>query len=107
MTEELVHLINGPDVPKANGPDGISAYMLKATADSIAPPLTNLFILSISNGIFPKSWKEARIAPIHKLKTKHSPSGYRPISLLSILSKLLEKHFHLLITDHLTGYHPL
>ena len=107
VTEELVHLINGLDVAKANGPDGISVRMLKATAESIAPSLTNLFNLSISNGQFPKTWKEARIAPIPKSTTKHSPSGYRPISLLSILSKLLEKHFHLLITDHLAGHHPL
>ena len=106
VTEELVHLINGLDVSKANGPDGISVRMLKATADSIAPSLTNLFNLSISNGQFPKTWKEARIALIPKSTTKHSPSGYRPISLLSILSKLLEKHFHLLITDHLAGHYP-
>ena len=107
VTEELIHLINGLDVSKANGPDGISVCMLKATADSIAPSLINLFNLSISNGQFPKTWKEARIAPIPKSTTKHSPSGYRPISLLSILSKLLEKHFHLLITDHLAEHHPL
>ena len=76
------------------GPDGISARMLKATSESIAPSLTNLFNLSIAKGHFPKLWKAARVVPIPKSTTKHSPSGYRPISLLSILSKLLEKHFH-------------
>ncbi len=45
--------------------------------------------------------------PIPKSATKKSPSGYRPISLLSIPSKLLEKHFHLLVNDHLAEHHPL
>ena len=93
-TQEIVQLIKGLDVSKANGPDRISARMLKGTCESIAPSLTNLFNLSIAKGHFPKLWKEARVVPIPKSTTKHSPSGYRPISLLSILSKLLEKHFH-------------
>ena len=106
-TQEIVQLIKGLDVSKANGPDGISAHMLKATSESIAPSLTNLFNLSIAKGHFPKLWKAARVVPIPKSTTKHSPSGYRQISLLSILSKLLEKHFHSLITDHLSEHHPL
>ena len=106
-TQEIVQLIKGLDVSKANGPDRISAHMLKGTCESIAPSLTNLFNLSIAKGHFPKLWKEARVVPIPKSTTKHSPSGYRPISLLSILSKLLEKHFHSLITDHLNQHHPL
>ena len=106
-TQEIVQLIKGLDLSKANGPDRISARMLKGTCESIAPSLTNLFNLSIAKGHFPKLWKEARVVPIPKSTTKHSPSGYRPISLLSILSKLLEKHFHSLITDHLNQHHPL
>ena len=106
-TQEIVQLIKGLDVSKANGPDGISARMLKATSESIAPSLTNLFNLSIAKGHFPKPWKAARVVPVPKSTTKHSPSGYRPISLLSVLSKLLEKHFHSLITDHLNEHHPL
>ena len=93
-TQQIVQLIKGLDVSKANSPDGIFARMLKSTCESIAPSLTNLFNLSIAKGHFPKLWKEARVVPIPKSTTKHSPSGYRPISLLSILSKLLEKHFH-------------
>ena len=107
-TDEIIHLIQGLDVTKANGPDGISARMLKATASSIAPSLTKLFNLSISRGHFPTPWKGARVVPIPKSSSaKCSPSGYRPISLLSVLSKLLEKHFFSLITEHLDEHHPL
>ncbi len=96
MMDEIVQLINGLDVSKANGPDGISARMLKATSNIIAPSLTKL---SISTGHFPKLWKEARVVPIPKSTAKKSPSGYRPISLVSIPGKLLEKHFHLLVVQ--------
>ena len=106
--EEVIHLIKGLDTSKSNGPDGISAQMLKSTALSIAPPLTQLFNISISNGHFPDSWKNANIVPIPKsVIDKASPSGYRPISLLSIISKLLEKHIHSVISDHLAETQPL
>ena len=65
-TQEIVQLIKGLDVSKANGPDGISARMLKATSESIAPSLTNLFNLSIAKDHFPKLWKATRVVPIHK-----------------------------------------
>ena len=92
-TSEVVQLIQELDVSKAIGPDGVSARMLKATASSIAPSLTKLFNISISNGQFPTPWKVAHVVPIPKSPSnKCSPSGYRPIFLLSILSELLEKH---------------
>ena len=76
-TQEIVQLIKELDVSKANGPDGISARMLKATTESIAPFLTNLFNLSIEKGLFPKLWKAARVVPIPKSTTKHGSSGYK------------------------------
>ena len=106
--EEVAAMIAGLDVSKASGLDGISGRMLKSTAPSIAPSLAKLFNLSISNGRFPKVWKEARIVPIPKSSTnKNSPSGYRPISLLSIVSKLLERHYHALICEHLNAHQPI
>lgn len=107
-TDKIVQLIEGLNTTKANGPDGISVKMLKATADSIGPSLTNLFNLSISRGQFPEPWKRTRVVPIPKSSSvKYSPSGYRPISLLSILSKLLEKHLRSLLACHLAEHHPI
>ena len=81
-THETKQLLEGLDVLKANVPDGISVHMLRATSESIAPSLTSIFNLSITKSHFPKLWKSARVVPIPKSTSKHSPSGYRPISLL-------------------------
>ena len=95
--EYVLHLINGLDTTKANGPDVISAFMLKATANSIASSLAKLFTLSLSKGKFPTMLKKANIVPILKSSSISHPSDYRPVSLLYIVSKLLEKLVHSLV----------
>ena len=80
--------------PKSSGPDGISANMLKATAITIASSLCKLFNLSITTGQFPAAWKISNVVPIPKDGDKSVPNNYRPISLLSIVSKLLKRHIH-------------
>ena len=100
-------MLNSLNTTKANGPDGISARMLKNTAPSITPSLTKLLNLSIQSGRFPEAWKLSSVVPIPKGNEHETPSNYRPISLLSVTSKLLERHFHQLITDHLSDNHPL
>ena len=90
---EILHLLLNLSSNSATGPDGISARMLKLSASSIAAPLTNIFNLSISSGIFPSDWKNSNVVPIPKTKSpSSSPSDYRPISLLPIISKVLERH---------------
>ena len=81
--------------------------MLKATAYSIAPSITKLFNLSIQLGCFPQIWKVSNVVPIPKSTDNTSPTNYRPISLPSVLSKLLERHMYCQITDHLETHHPL
>ena len=100
--ESVCELLLSLDVSKSCGPDGISAQMLKHTAINIAPAVTSLFNLSLKKGETPRNWKESRVVPIPKvLPASKSPDNYRPISLLSILSKLLEKHICNLIVKHL------
>ena len=67
-TEEVIFLIMSLDPSKANGPDGISAQMLKGTAHSIAPSLTKLFNISISQGRFPECWKHLLLFPFLNLQ---------------------------------------
>ena len=100
--EEVEHLLLNLDESKASGPDGISATMLKHTATSIAPSVIALFNLSIQSGQVPTEWKKSQVVPIPKSSDQASPSNYRPISLLSILSKTPERHMHWVISSHLT-----
>jgi len=83
-----------------------SSYLCNI-ATSIAPFVTRLFNLSIQSGKVPAEWKQFLVVPIPKSSDLSSPNNYRPISLLSILSKLLEWHIHMLITTHLTENHTL
>ena len=84
------------DTSKATGPDGISGRMLKGTAQSIAISLCKLFNMSISTGSIPQEWRTSNIVPVHKSASKGLASNYRPISLLCIVSKLLERHKYVL-----------
>ena len=77
-------MISNLDSTKSNGPDGISAKMLKATAVAIAPSVTMLFNLSIKNCELPFEWKLAHITPIPKSNDKSDPLNYRPISLYTL-----------------------
>ena len=90
--DEIETLLTCLDTTKATGPDGISATMLKNTATSIAPIVTQLCNMSIRSGIVPESWKTSVIVPIHKQGDSANPGNYRPISLLPIISKVLERH---------------
>ena len=80
--EEVIFLIMSLDPSKANGPDGISAQMLKGTAHRIVSSLTKLFNISISQGCFPECWKTSSVVPISKSANRSEATDYRPISLL-------------------------
>ena len=105
--EEVYELLFNLDAMKANGPDDISAKMLKETALSIAPIVTQLFNISIILGELPNEWKMARVSPIPKSGDHSDPGNYRPISLLSLLSKLLEKHIQNLLAKHFEENYPI
>ena len=74
--------------------------MLKSTARSIAPSLTKLFNISICLSRFPESWKTSAVVPIPKSSNHKDASNYRPISLLPVTSKILERHLHQQILQH-------
>ena len=115
--QEVLKLINSLDPNKSCGPDQLPAKIIKLSAIIIAEPLSDLFNKSFRSGIFPAMWKEANIHPIFKKKGSQSdPTNYRPISLLSTLSKVMEKivfknvygHLseHRLLSDKQSGYRP-
>ena len=100
-SDQVFDFIHSLDSSQATGADGISTRMLKATASSISKSLSDLFNKSIITGMLPTDWKFARFVPIAKSGCPKDPANYSPISILTIISKLLEKHIHNLLLQHL------
>lgn len=91
-TEELRFAIRNTKNMKAPGFDGVFNLELKNMSDSFFSHLANILNNCLRIGYFPWTWKRAKVIPIIKPgKDPTSPSSYRPISLLSSLSKLFEK----------------
>ena len=89
------------DTTKACGPDKIPARLLKECSEQIAPSLCSLFNHSLSIGQIPREWKSADVTPIHKKDSKEDAKNYRPVSLLPIVSKVLERCVGNRFYDHL------
>ena len=79
---------------KATGIDKISARLLRIGMPTIAPSIARLINLSMSIGEFPSRWKTAKVTPLFKSGTLSDPSNYRPISILPVLSKIIERHMY-------------
>ena len=77
----------------ATGTDFIDTRTIKLASNLIAPPLTHIINLSISTSSFPNLWKHAKVVPLLKSTTADPllPKSYRPVALLPILSKVLDK----------------
>ena len=76
---------------KATGLDHLPCCVLKNSLSNIIEPLTHIINLSLKEGRVPHEWKRASITPLFKGGDNMLPVNYRPISVLSVLSKVLEK----------------
>ena len=95
MSQETVlkHLQN-LDENKAAGLDNLSGKFLKHGATVLAKPTSQICNLSIKYWIFPSDCKIAKLKPLFKKGSKTDPKNYRPISLLPLVSKLIETVIH-------------
>ena len=99
--KEVFSALSRLDSSKACGPDGVPPVVLKNCASVLAPCLSRLFRLCLSSQTFPSCWKFARIHPIHKKGDRSVPTNYRPISLVSCISKVFESVLNVQILKHL------
>ena len=80
---------------------------MKLAGQHIIPAITHIINLSIETQEFPTSWKCAKIIPLHKKDDELNPKNYRPVAILPILSKILEKAVFLQIIDYMDNNHLL
>ena len=81
--------------------DGIPAILLAETAEELTVPVTLIFRKSLEEGHMPNDWRKASITPIFKKGNRSSPNNYRPVSLTSILCKVMETLVKKKILEHL------
>ena len=103
LYKDVFHALSGLDTRKAYGPDGIPPIVLKNCASVLAPCLVKLFRLCLSTSTFPSCWKFAHVQPVPKKGDRSAPSNYRPIALISCLSKVFESILNRKILKHLSA----
>lgn len=89
-SEGVISMLRKLNEKKSAGKDGIPTAFLKRFAEQIADYLANLFQLSLTTSEFPDDWKIARVVPIFKKGDKLNITNYRPVSMISTCSKLME-----------------
>ena len=104
MTEaELLEIIHSFDIHKSSGPDDINIKTLVNCIDVLKEPLLLIINESLNTGHVPKDWKIANVTPIFKSGNKNSAENYRPISITSIVSRIIEKKIKNDLTKFLEG----
>ena len=90
--EQVEKIISQLKNSKASGMDNLDTYILKLTKPIIVPSVCHILNLSLVSNKFPTKWKIAKIVPLYKGKgSKLDPKNYRPVAILPILSKVLER----------------
>ena len=99
--KEVLKLLQDLNVNKSPGPDGLHPKMLKELSEALVKPITITYNTSVSLGTVPDRWKEGNITVLFKKGNKSDPGNYRPVSLTSVICKLMEKLVREIIVNHM------
>ena len=91
---EAKNLMNSLNLRKSVGHDNISSYYLRIASDILSPVLCYFIDNAFRLGIFPQNCKKAKIIPLYKTGKPNNLTNYRPISILTCFSKIIEKLIH-------------
>ena len=100
--DSIIEELNNIDPFKANKKDCIHPRILKEVRDNIVDPLSIIFNMSMQTGEVPDRWKLGTVTPLHKGGDKHQCKNYRPITLTSLLCRIMERIMKRSILSHLT-----
>jgi hypothetical protein len=98
--EKILKKLNNLKINKSAGPDSVYPRILKELSHEITEPLQSIFTTSFRTGKLPDIWKIGNICAIHKKGPRQECNNYRPVSLTSIVSKIMES----IIRDELMAY---
>ena len=99
--DDVNRIVNSLPSNKAPGYDKVTAKILKDSLPVTAPAITNLINYSFSSCEFAQVWKQAVVVPYKKSAESEQPSDTRPISLLPVMSKVIERSAHAQLTEYL------
>jgi hypothetical protein len=103
LPEQIIEAVTSI-TSNAKGVDLIPIRFIKLCLPALLPVLDHIFNFSLQNSCFPTLWKKANILPIPKVKHPMEPKDYRPVSLLCVLGKVLEKVVHKQVCDYLNEH---
>ena len=107
--DDILKIISNLKNSKSSGVDYIDTSIIKLAKSEILPAITHIVNLSIKHSVFPSFWKTAKVIPILKKGDPCEPKNYRPVAILPILSKILEKIISQQIIQYLNEndlFHP-
>ena len=97
-------IIKGLKNSKSTGTDYLDTATIKLVAKDILPAVTHIVNLSLTQSTFPSIWKHSKVIPLLKKDDPLNPKNYRPVALLPILSKILEKAVFLQVVEYLDKF---
>ena len=101
---KVERMLTNLKVDTATGPDDLPAFLLKDLAKEIAPNISLIMNSSINSGIFPQLWKKANVTAVWKNKgSKTDPANFRPISILPVLARMMEKEIARQLSTYCTS----
>ncbi len=103
LHNDVFYALSGLNPQKAYGPDGVPPIVLKNCPSVLTLCLVKLFGLCLSTSTFPSCWKLAYVQPVPRKGNRSNPSNYRPVALLSCLSKSFETILNEKIHMHLSA----
>ena len=95
------------DPNKSNTQECIHPRILKECAEGFSLPVTLIYQMSLQHGTVPPQWKKGIVTPIHKNGSRHMAQNYRPITMTSMLCRILEKIIKKTVVAHLDHHEYL
>ena len=106
-TDEWLQYIGAMNITKSSAIDNLSSRILKVDFTCLIDQFTHLLNASLSQGTFPSEWKNAIVIPVPKEGDLSKQNNHRPISLLPLPGKIIEKVVHKRLLDYIESNHNL